>query len=503
MEELEYDDLDLDSNDNSPTNDSHDSDNSPFSFTFNDECITLREQRPLNINIKDNRREQQQKQISKKDNGREQRPPPQKKRKSREKEPCNGCNKMFSDLNNHMCKSGSCTACDSHVTDINRHRCSFQKLIQVLEADEPSLKQWLNIKMDNRVGTCVECDMKQSLSFGKMKIWENRLICLSCYRKTDKQKKIQQLWEEVHQYWVKNNIFDCDLCKTTCIDRITKEKQTWMTYENDHISLWTKGESICNLVWQGSTIDVITAELCKCRLLCSDCHVLVTLSQHLCGSIQYKKQKTRTFNNGLKLKLDNKHVRQPQDIHQEEEKQKQMKFDAAAAKLLPLLMEEFKKASTTASSPLPYKRQKKSMEEEYVVVVDALTLLCESYKEKEMDEGNNIIASTYRVLEKKYNNPIRKKRRGVMGSLKSKCTKDGKLNEIKSLNIKGTSREVPALIEFLNHSVPNYRRFSASGLGKIGDVRALEPLQHLEQVEKNELVLISVRKAVRNLLYPK
>jgi hypothetical protein len=75
---------------------------------------------------------------------------------------------------------------------------------------------------------------------------------------------------------------NCSLCD--------KERNDYNRFHFDHINIFDKTDSVCNMVKDDLDIECIKREIDKCQLLCIHCHYIVTRIEHKLGFIQMKKE---------------------------------------------------------------------------------------------------------------------------------------------------------------------------------------------------------------------
>ena len=76
----------------------------------------------------------------------------------------------------------------------------------------------------------------------------------------------------------------------------SKHKISDSYFEFDHINMFQKKHSICELVYKGAQLQHILEEIKLCRLICKSCHYIITKLESLVGFTQAKALITRQLN---------------------------------------------------------------------------------------------------------------------------------------------------------------------------------------------------------------
>ncbi len=116
-------------------------------------------------------------------------------------------------------------------------------------------------KQNKRKSNCKNCDKKNR------KIYYEKNKHFIVNKIVNKNRKLQQRNKQfVWDYLKKNPCIDCG------------EKNP-IVLEFDHKDKNNKKDTICNLVSQGMSIEVISNEIKKCEVRCSNCHKIKTAKQ--------------------------------------------------------------------------------------------------------------------------------------------------------------------------------------------------------------------------------
>lgn len=128
---------------------------------------------------------------------------------------------------------------------------------------------------------CFHCHI---MDYGTAHIWKEQPHCESCYN-TLYAHQIQERWKLVIAYTIEKKKTSCNLCgKIATFDQPLSGR-----FQYDHIDMFDKSGTICDMVKTGISTDDIYREMDKCQLLCIPCHKIVTKMEHQCGFIRLKK----------------------------------------------------------------------------------------------------------------------------------------------------------------------------------------------------------------------
>jgi hypothetical protein len=146
----------------------------------------------------------------------------------------------------------------------------------------------LQVLMDKMKNECSMCNCKRFTNLHK---WQDKEYCEECYDSLFSEE-IKTRWDMAHKYSIDTNKSFCNLCnKKAIIDNNVVSR-----FHYDHIDMFDKSFSICEMIKNGSPMSDIYSEIDKCQLLCVSCHKLVTKIENQCGFVRYKKQLTKEYN---------------------------------------------------------------------------------------------------------------------------------------------------------------------------------------------------------------
>ena len=136
--------------------------------------------------------------------------------------------------------------------------------------------------MDTMGFSCISCTTKE---FSQPFIWQNNTYCEICYTEQYKTT-VEERWRQTQEYAIQTKKTSCNLCNRLA----TFDQAMPIRFHYDHLDMFNKSESVCEMVRTGAPMDDIYREMDKCQLLCISCHRIVTKMEHLCGFVRLKKQ---------------------------------------------------------------------------------------------------------------------------------------------------------------------------------------------------------------------
>ena len=131
---------------------------------------------------------------------------------------------------------------------------------------------------------CDQCNQnKCTIQSDSLRRWKEKRICDKCF--TDTISEREEMWNLILNY----KPIQCLFCN---IKKENKEER----FHYDHINMFDKEDSICNMVLEGVPIETIFEEIDKCQILCISCHDVVTYTERALGFTQQKSALTRKLN---------------------------------------------------------------------------------------------------------------------------------------------------------------------------------------------------------------
>ena len=146
----------------------------------------------------------------------------------------------------------------------------------------------INNLIEDTKNTCSIC---KRISFCNLNIWKENKYCEDCYEKTFGEE-IKDRWLSIHKYSIEQNKTACNICNKLAVF----DNKIVSRFNYDHIDMFDKSGSICEMVRTGIMISDIYKEIDKCQLVCISCHKIITKIEHQCGFIRFKKQMTKDYN---------------------------------------------------------------------------------------------------------------------------------------------------------------------------------------------------------------
>lgn len=151
---------------------------------------------------------------------------------------------------------------------------------------------------------CVDC---HKAFYSLPKVWLDKEYCDICYT-TNFTSDILKRWETIKEYSKSNDKDYCNICHIP----VEYNNQIGTRFHFDHINMFEKSDSICNLVRNGTHIDTIIKEIEHCQVLCVSCHCLITQLENKCGFVRMKCNITRQYNKDkdeeTKMKLEKEYL---------------------------------------------------------------------------------------------------------------------------------------------------------------------------------------------------
>lgn len=142
-------------------------------------------------------------------------------------------------------------------------------------------------------------DCHRLLAGNKIRLYKNLYKCKICQNLPAHVARIEKVKQQIHQYHIKNGKDKCAWCN---IQLLSLDGEKLCLFEADHIDPFTKGDSICNMLFGGQPIELIYKELDKCRNLCISCHAQVTQIEATLGLTAKSKNKPVEWQQRYKAK---------------------------------------------------------------------------------------------------------------------------------------------------------------------------------------------------------
>lgn len=129
------------------------------------------------------------------------------------------------------------------------------------------------------------CDTCNVIEYSTPFQWNMKNYCESCYTEQFGEE-VSRRWEQIQQYSIQAKKTGCNLCNK----QAAFNSSLAIRFNYDHIDMFDKAGSVCEIVRTGKPIEEAYEEIDKCQMLCTSCHKLVTKIEHLCGFVRLKKQ---------------------------------------------------------------------------------------------------------------------------------------------------------------------------------------------------------------------
>jgi len=174
-----------------------------------------------------------------------------------------------------------------HRTEAEIKRIYHEKVSakeQVERSLECITEETLEDVMRENAFECVRCKKEQ---YSLPKKWEEFSLCEECHI-IETKEKVQQRWIEVNTYATQLGKNKC----TICAKPAEYNREVGNRFHFDHVNMFEKGDSICMMVLNGTSMEKIKEEICKCEVACVSCHRLITAMERKCGFIRLKQTMT-------------------------------------------------------------------------------------------------------------------------------------------------------------------------------------------------------------------
>lgn len=170
-------------------------------------------------------------------------------------------------------------------------KLKYNEIVDTKERLEIKLGKLNNQEIEKIIGnskkTCQNEDCSYIFYCEPFK-WKTKDICEKCYKKTYEERCL--LWTKVRNNVEEKDGYRCKFCGMEDVD---------YSCHFDHINMFNKSDSVCNMVNRGDNIEIIIEEVDKCQLICKSCHSIVTEIERKLGFHSAKSNITRKENNGI------------------------------------------------------------------------------------------------------------------------------------------------------------------------------------------------------------
>ena len=117
------------------------------------------------------------------------------------------------------------------------------------------------------------CDNCERDLYMQAPLWRGRTLCHSCHKEAKMSISA-----------------DLSVCITEAYSRGCAFCEVKIgRFHLDHINMFSKEKSVCEMIDAGDPDEYIKKEIAKCQLLCINCHTLVTKFEHRRGFIKKKR----------------------------------------------------------------------------------------------------------------------------------------------------------------------------------------------------------------------
>ena len=161
----------------------------------------------------------------------------------------------------------------------------YSKISYIDLINRPLSLDNLSKKLKINQNKCYDCGkILTDIYKNTTRLWKNNTLCDFCWCLYNTER--DKIWDKIEKY----KKIQCCLC------HIRKEYNE-QRFHYDHISMFNKSDSICNMVNEGTNIDLIYEELDKCQILCINCHHIITYIENKYPFTRIKQNLTKNLNN--------------------------------------------------------------------------------------------------------------------------------------------------------------------------------------------------------------
>jgi hypothetical protein len=144
----------------------------------------------------------------------------------------------------------------------------------------------LKIIINNNLINCYDCNINIfNINNNNIKIWKNNYLCDYCWSLYNNDRDL--LWDKIYSL---NYIKKCSICNKIKLNKGER-------FHFDHLNMFNKYDSICNMINNGTNINIIFNEINKCKITCYHCHNIISYIEQKLGFTKIKQNLTRKLNN--------------------------------------------------------------------------------------------------------------------------------------------------------------------------------------------------------------
>jgi hypothetical protein len=158
---------------------------------------------------------------------------------------------------------------------------------------------------------CFDCQQEfREICTNTLKSWKGNKVCDHCH--SSHNDEMNKMWDLVKQYKPHKCIF-CGLTQNNIADR----------FHYDHLNMFDKAGSVCDMIKNGDDIELIYAELDKCQSVCINCHHKITFIEQKLGFTKAKITLTKMIIKGSGLEYHE----EKEKLHNRYEKEMKIVYD--------------------------------------------------------------------------------------------------------------------------------------------------------------------------------
>jgi hypothetical protein len=173
--------------------------------------------------------------------------------------------------------TSECEQCRRCFKSLKDHKCPVLKMIRLAPSD------MLNTTKDNCRQQCDGCGKRYFLtsSLRQFRSYKDVELCVDCYNIPQIQEATSSMLLELRMLDVKMNKVTCSICGMGLIDN-----QSFCEiagFKRDYVDAFCTGNTVWDMVHNGSTWEVIRAAHEETRNVCLQCFSAISYAKSLVG----------------------------------------------------------------------------------------------------------------------------------------------------------------------------------------------------------------------------
>ena len=184
---------------------------------------------------------------------------------------------------------------DQYQLPVAKLRLLYNQLVGPEEHVQATVQQLTELAVTEMLAQeGFDCTLCQDRFYHPIvKYWQQLPYCDECHL-TEFQSVVSTRWLELNAHLQANHQDCCQLCSKVALFC----PRFGYRYHLDHLNMFDKSDSVYSMIWNGTDLNTIKAELTRCQVLCSSCHGIVTKIEQRCGFTRWKQVHTRNSQTG-------------------------------------------------------------------------------------------------------------------------------------------------------------------------------------------------------------